>query len=157
MSYRRYPAKPSRYRLPCTSVLLPTNYDHTPKMPPSKRPKTSYNARTKSATTLKKKIRDAERLLQRPISADVRVESERALAAFKHELTIATRARTEQKIAKKYHMVRFFGSPSPPHSRQKCGLTKDRTAKSYTAFKQTPERACDVRGRWGRGSAQKGP
>ncbi|KAF8543874.1 hypothetical protein BDD12DRAFT_818045 [Trichophaea hybrida] len=83
-------------------------------MPPQKRPKTVYNARTKSATTLKKKIRDATRILQRPLSADKRIEAERALSAFQHELSVATRARTEHKMAKRYHMVRFFGTfPTP--------------------------------------------
>ncbi|KAA8912762.1 hypothetical protein FN846DRAFT_256501 [Sphaerosporella brunnea] len=82
-----------------------------PRMPGPKRPKTSYGGRTKSVTTLKKKIRDVQRILSRAqstLSAQARVESERALAAYKLELTNATRSRKEQKNAKKYHMVRFF-------------------------------------------------
>jgi hypothetical protein len=83
------------------------------KMPgPKSRPKTSYGGKTKSVTTLKKKIRDLQRLLSRPnsnLSAQLRVDNERALAAYKHELSFATQSRAEQKNAKKYHMVRFFG------------------------------------------------
>jgi rRNA-processing protein Efg1 len=65
-----------------------------------------------STTVLKKKIRDLTRLLSNPrtaLPADVRLENERALEAFKHELSLAQSASREQKIAKKYHMVRFFG------------------------------------------------
>lgn len=85
-------------------------------MPPQKRQKTHYNARTKSVTTLKKLIRDHARLLSREnsnLTADGRLEKERALAAYNLELKNATRNKKEQDMAKKYHMVRFFGSSSP--------------------------------------------
>lgn len=85
------------------------------KMPPPKRPKTVYNARTKSVHTLKKKIRDGQRLLTRTaLSADVAAETERALAAWQLELAAAQAARRERKLAQDYRMVRFFGSPTSP-------------------------------------------
>jgi len=83
-----------------------------PMPPPQKRRKTAHVQKAgTSVSSLKKKVRDIERLLSRPNStllADARVENERALEAFKHELSIAMQSRTEQKMAKKYHMVRFF-------------------------------------------------
>lgn len=79
-------------------------------MPAPRRIKTAYNARTKSGHTLKKKIRDAERLLSRPsLPADKKVETERALAAWKLELQDATKSRIEHKMDQKYRMVKFFG------------------------------------------------
>lgn len=85
------------------------------KMPPPKRPKTTYNARTKSVHTLKKKIRDAQRLLARALpSADVAAETERALASWQLELAAAQAARRERKLAQDYRMVRFFGNPLHP-------------------------------------------
>ncbi|KAI5821283.1 hypothetical protein BZA77DRAFT_299092 [Pyronema omphalodes] len=78
-------------------------------MPAPRRIKTSYNARTKSGHTLKKKIRDAERLLSRPsLPADKKIETERALAAWKLELEAATKSRIEHKMDQKYRMVKFF-------------------------------------------------
>ncbi|KAL7273813.1 18S rRNA maturation protein [Rhizina undulata] len=76
-------------------------------VPHQRRPKRAGT----STSTLKKKIRDVERLLKkssRPLSATVRSESERALEAYKHELKHAQSSFRDQKIAKKYHMVRFF-------------------------------------------------
>jgi hypothetical protein len=60
---------------------------------------------------LKKRIRDINRLLERSESmpADVRINNERALAAYKQDLSVASHNRLEQKLSKKYHMVRFFG------------------------------------------------
>lgn len=70
-----------------------------------------------SVTNLKKKIRDLERLLARPnsnLTADARAENERALQAFKYELGAASKDKREQTIARKYHMVRFFGMLEQP-------------------------------------------
>ena len=106
-------------------------------MPPPKRPKTAYNARTKSATTLKKKIRDVRRILAGPIPADSRVENERALAVYQQDSTVATRSRSEHKIVKKYHMVRFFGTPpratSFPPAHRRPHRTKKRRAPAEAA------------------------
>jgi len=89
-------------------------------MPPQRhvkgayKPNTSYNARTKSVSTLKKKIRDTRRLLTQPsLSAPVRADHERALAAYELELSVAAKCRRDYEIRKKYQMVRFFGN-SPP-------------------------------------------
>jgi rRNA-processing protein Efg1 len=51
-----------------------------------------------------------ERLLNREtLKANVREDNERALASLKHQLKIATKSAKEQKMEKRYHMVRFVG------------------------------------------------
>lgn len=61
------------------------------------------------STKVKKKIRDIERLLKREnLPADVRIENERALKALNVDLQNAQLNLRAKKIAKKYHMVRFF-------------------------------------------------
>lgn len=71
---------------------------------PKSQPSTSVNH-------LKGKIRDVTRTLERSknLPADIRVEKERALAAYKLDLEEAEAERTKQRMIKKYHMVRFFG------------------------------------------------
>lgn len=67
-------------------------------------------AHTSSVNTIKKRIRDIKRLLERPdLPANVVGDSERALQAFQQELDEATQEKQTQKMIKKYHMVRFFG------------------------------------------------
>jgi hypothetical protein len=63
-----------------------------------------------SVNAIKKKIRDVSRRLERSedIPADVRVQDERALAAYEQELAAAEAEKNRQKMIKKYHMVRFF-------------------------------------------------
>ncbi|KAI5847748.1 hypothetical protein DFP73DRAFT_621865 [Morchella snyderi] len=63
-----------------------------------------------SISTLNKKIRDLTRFLAKKttLPADVRLDSERALDAFRHELKAAKNSAREDKIAEKYRMVRFF-------------------------------------------------
>ncbi|QSZ30569.1 hypothetical protein DSL72_000125 [Monilinia vaccinii-corymbosi] len=67
-------------------------------------------AHTSSVNTIKKKIRDVTRKLERAqdLPANVRVEDERALAAYQQELSFAAAEKIRQKMIKKYHMVRFF-------------------------------------------------
>lgn len=61
------------------------------------------------AAKAKKKIRDIERLLKRDkLPADVRAENQRALKALKIDLESTQDHLKSKKIAKKYHMVRFF-------------------------------------------------
>ncbi|KAG8534215.1 uncharacterized protein KY384_001059 [Bacidia gigantensis] len=77
------------------------------------RSKTSNNllsARTTSINPLKSKIRDLSRVLERSehLPADVRVEKERALAAYKQDLENALEGKQKQKMISRYHMVRFF-------------------------------------------------
>ena len=55
-------------------------------------------------------IRDIQRLLQRQLKANVREEKERALAGLKHQLELGTKANQDLKMAKRYQMVRFFGT-----------------------------------------------
>lgn len=64
-----------------------------------------------SVNAVKKRIRDVTRLLSRAedLPADVRLENERALAAYKQELAEADEEKVRQRMIKKYHMVRFFG------------------------------------------------
>lgn len=61
------------------------------------------------AAKAKKKIRDIERLLKRDnLPANVRAENQRALKALKIDLEGTQEQLKVKKIAKKYHMVRFF-------------------------------------------------
>lgn len=82
-------------------------------------PRTPYNNRDSSievagaigggASKLKKKIRDIERLLKKDkLPATVRTDNERALKALNVDLQNTQLNLRSQKIAKKYHMVRFF-------------------------------------------------
>lgn len=60
---------------------------------------------------IKKKIRDLSQLLETSpdMTADVRVENERALAGYKQDLSAAKNHQRNNKMISKYHMVRFFG------------------------------------------------
>jgi len=64
-----------------------------------------------SVNAIKKRIRDVKRRLERSqnLPATIRVEDERALAAYEQELAAADGEKTRQKMIRKYHMVRFFG------------------------------------------------
>lgn len=64
----------------------------------------------RSVNPIKSKIRDLTRLLDHndDLPADVRLEKERALAAYKHDLEAALHEKEKQKMISKYHMVRFF-------------------------------------------------
>lgn len=64
-----------------------------------------------SLNKLKKKVRDARRLLEqpRPLQAEARAKTERALERYEKELTAVAEERKVQKMIKQYHMVRFFG------------------------------------------------
>jgi hypothetical protein len=68
-------------------------------------------AHSSSVNAIKKRLRDVTRKLERAeyLPADVRIESERALAAYQQELASAQAEKIRQKMIKKYHMVRFFG------------------------------------------------
>jgi hypothetical protein len=74
-------------------------------------PKIRKQVHASSVNAVKKRIRDVTRLLSRSedLPADVRVENERALAAYQQELNAADEEKTRQRMIKKYHMVRFFG------------------------------------------------
>lgn len=85
---------------------------------PFKKPRNSEppvyrkQAHTSSVNAIKKRIRDVSRRLERSddLPANVRVEDERALNAFHQELAAAKAEKLRQKMIKKYHMVRFFGT-----------------------------------------------
>jgi len=96
-------------------------YGNTSK--PAKKPRKSEpvykkQAHMSSVNAIKKRIRDVTRKLERAedIPANVRIEDERALAAYQQELAAAEAEKTRQKMIKKYHMVRFFGMHTS-HSR----------------------------------------
>ncbi|KAL8667307.1 MAG: hypothetical protein Q9202_000880 [Teloschistes flavicans] len=84
---------------------------------------------------MKSKIRDVTRVLEhaQDLPMDVRIEKERALAAYKQDLDKAQRTKERQRMIKKYHMVRFF-------ERQKAtrSLKKLRTSLA-SATAGTPE------------------
>lgn len=64
-----------------------------------------------SVNALKSKIRDVKRVLEHAhdLPLDVRIEKERALAGYRHDLEKAEIEKERQRMIKKYHMVRFFG------------------------------------------------
>lgn len=78
-----------------------------PKSEKGRRPNADiYSA---GSAKIKKKIRDIERLLKKQnVPANIRIDNERALKALNVELTSKQQDNKTQKIAKKYHMVRFF-------------------------------------------------
>lgn len=65
----------------------------------------------RSINRLKKKIRSTTRVLNHSdnLPAGVRIEKERALAGYQHDLEQAALKKQRQRMIKKYHMVRFFG------------------------------------------------
>ncbi|KAH0552861.1 hypothetical protein GP486_006939 [Trichoglossum hirsutum] len=75
-----------------------------------KRQARTEDAKPASVNPLKKRIRDLARLLERAedMPADVRMDNERALAAHNQELAAAEAEKLKQKMARKYHMVKFF-------------------------------------------------
>lgn len=88
-------------------------YGDEPKPAKKRKSEPAFNkkqAHASSVNTIKKKIRDTTRKLERAqdLPADVRVENERALAAYQQELASAEAEKIRQKMIKKYHMVRFF-------------------------------------------------
>lgn len=90
-------------------------YGSNPK--PVKKPRRSEpavykkQAHASSVNAIKKRIRDVSRRLERSddLPANVKLEDERALAAYQQELAAADAEKVRQKMIKKYHMVRFFG------------------------------------------------
>jgi hypothetical protein len=75
-------------------------------------PKIRKQIHASSVNAVRKRIRDVTRLLERKedLPADVRIEKERALAAYNQELAQAEEEKVRQRMIKKYHMVRFFGT-----------------------------------------------
>lgn len=70
----------------------------------------SDSASRLSINRLKKKIRDTTRVLDHSdkLPAGVRIEKERALVGYQHDLEQAALKKRKQHMIKKYHMVRFF-------------------------------------------------
>lgn len=68
-----------------------------------------------SVNAIKKRIRDVTRKLEHSedLPANIRIEDERALAAYQQELAAAEAEGFRQKMIKRYHMVRFFGKAVP--------------------------------------------
>ncbi|RKP09733.1 hypothetical protein THASP1DRAFT_28473 [Thamnocephalis sphaerospora] len=63
---------------------------------------------SESTQTLRKRIRDTERLLRRPkLTADVKVNLERRLKTLHGQLEGRTQNRKEKRLADKYKMVKF--------------------------------------------------
>ncbi|CAG8971507.1 hypothetical protein HYALB_00002092 [Hymenoscyphus albidus] len=83
---------------------------------PSKKPRRfeppahKKQAHASSVNAIKKRIRDVSRRLERAddLPATVRMDDERALEAYVHELEAAEAEKIRQKMIGKYHMVRFF-------------------------------------------------
>lgn len=63
-----------------------------------------------SVNELKKRIRDAKRLLNKPdLPVDARIVQERALKGYEQDLEDETKRRERSAMIKKYHFVRFLG------------------------------------------------
>lgn len=82
---------------------------------------------------IKKRIRDLERLLAKPgLAATKKSEAERAVAAFKVELSTAQHKKVEIKNSKKYHMVKFVEKKkSLRNLRKKTASDKELAAYYY--------------------------
>ncbi|KAK6534205.1 18S rRNA maturation protein [Arthrobotrys megalospora] len=95
------------------------------KRPSQKPPKPQPASTSLSRSQLRKKIRDLTRLLNVPttttttstnttggtkskLPATTRLEHERALSAYKHELHLQQTSTKRQTLEKRYHKVRFF-------------------------------------------------
>jgi hypothetical protein len=94
-----------------------------------------------SVNAIKKRIRDVKRRLERSenLPADIRVENERALAAYQQDLIAAEEEKTRQKMIAKYHMVRFFGTCQYRFIRCTM-LTPCRTAESFTTGQEVAKK-----------------
>lgn len=77
----------------------------------NKIPSDSQGSKSLSINRLKTKIRDTTRLLNRSekLPPEVKIEKERALAGYQHDLEQANKIKRKKQMIKKYHMVRFFG------------------------------------------------
>ena len=101
--------KPSPHRPSSSSHIHPDRFKNLGiTQPKSKKPRTEHLPTTNAS--LKRKIRDITRLLNGPetLPDDVRIEKERALAAYTQTIKEAKDARQRAQMIKKYHMVRFF-------------------------------------------------
>ncbi|KAK6331118.1 18S rRNA maturation protein [Orbilia brochopaga] len=97
------------------SAVHPSRAANIPSTPARKRKKHKHKPAPASTSLtraqLRKKIRDTTRLLQSSsskLSATTRIEHERALAAYEHELASQQTSSKQAALAKRYHMVRFF-------------------------------------------------
>lgn len=72
----------------------------------------STHSKSISVNAVKSKIRDVTRVLEhaQDLPMDVRIEKQRALVGYKQDLEKAQKTKERQRMIKKYHMVRFFGS-----------------------------------------------
>ena len=77
---------------------------------PSKPKKSRTESTPSTKASLRRSIRDIKRLLStsETLPEDVRIEKERALAAYEGTIQEARIAKQRQHMIKKYHMVRFF-------------------------------------------------
>lgn len=66
-----------------------------------------------SVNELKKRIRDAKRLLNKSdLPVEARIVQERALKGYEQDLEDETKRRDRSAMIKKYHFVRFLGESS---------------------------------------------
>jgi hypothetical protein len=121
-------------------------YGNNPK--PAKKPRRTEppvykkQAHASSVNAIKKRIRDVTRKLERSedLPANVRIEDERALAAYQQELAAAESEKVRQKMIKRYHMVRFFGMSLILFKMVSFLISAaSRASKGYQAIKEAPE------------------
>ncbi len=93
-----------------------------------------------SVNAIKKRIRDVSRKLERSedLPANIRIEDERALAAFRQELEEAEGQKLRNKMIKKYHMVRFFGriSVHVSHIRAKPSIERQKATRQLKKLRK---------------------
>ena len=86
--------------------------------PPKKRhKKKKHKTKPDSLNWIRKRARTIDRKLQRSqdnLPGDVSVKLQRELAAHSERITQADDKKQRQKMIKRYHMVRFFGTSPPP-------------------------------------------
>ncbi|KAI9597412.1 hypothetical protein BDF19DRAFT_411868 [Syncephalis fuscata] len=115
--------------------------NHSSRLMPYKKRHNNKNDTRESNATIRKRIRDTERLLRRPtITADIKVASERRLKALQLQLEEGSRAATEKRRASKYKMVRFIEEQKV---RRKLEKTKKRLEKLKVAD-NIDEQATDI-------------
>lgn len=91
-----------------------SNVPITESQPPKRRrpnPPDPTNPTSRPSTgSLRSQIRSLTRLLSHNdnLPADVRIEKERALTGYQHDLDVILKDRQKSQMIKKYHMVRFF-------------------------------------------------
>ncbi|KAL4991072.1 hypothetical protein BDW68DRAFT_185294 [Aspergillus falconensis] len=131
---------PKDFNPPRTPRKLP--YPDRPRKPKSKSQQDRGEERQHpSVNELKRRIRDAKRLLAKPdLSADKRVIQERALAGYEKELADEERRRERSRMIKKYHFVRFLDRKTATKEVKRLTRKRDELAKDNANIDEATKR-----------------